>query len=31
MTYKIMIVEDDDIIVDVLKRNLEKWGYIFNR
>ena len=25
--YKILIIEDDEIIVQIVKRHLESWGY----
>ena len=28
MKYRILLVEDDETMVDILKRNLEKWGYL---
>lgn len=28
MKYKILLVEDDETIVEILKRNLTKWGYL---
>ena len=28
MNYRILLVEDDETMVDILKRNLEKWGYL---
>lgn len=28
MKYRILLVEDDEMMVEILKRNLEKWGYL---
>lgn len=28
MTYKILLVEDDDMLVDIIRRNLSGWGYL---
>ena len=28
MKYRILLVEDDETMVDIFKRNLEKWGYL---
>lgn len=28
MKYRILLVEDDEMMVEILKRNLKKWGYL---